>query len=90
LKPTNDSYRVDETYIKVKGNWKYLYRAVDSKNRDIQAAKRFFKKALSSSHNQSPGVITVDKYPAYPPAKVQLKGLKESIARNNNKTGEVP
>ena len=26
LKPTNDSYRVDETYIKIKGQWKYLYR----------------------------------------------------------------
>ncbi len=31
LKPTNDSWRVDETYIKIKGVWKYLYRAVDSK-----------------------------------------------------------
>ncbi|MDZ4877053.1 MAG: hypothetical protein CLLPBCKN_006488 [Chroococcidiopsis cubana SAG 39.79] len=30
LKPTNDSWRVDETYILVKGEWKYLYRAVDS------------------------------------------------------------
>jgi len=30
LRPTNDSWRVDETYIKVKGEWKYLYRAVDS------------------------------------------------------------
>ena len=30
LRQTNDSYRVDETYIKVKGQWKYLYRAVDS------------------------------------------------------------
>jgi transposase-like protein len=30
LKPTNDSWRVDETYIKIKGMWKYLYRAVDS------------------------------------------------------------
>ena len=29
LKPTNDSWRVDETYIKVKGEYKYLYRAVD-------------------------------------------------------------
>ena len=29
LKPTNDSWRVDETYIEVKGEWKYLYRAVD-------------------------------------------------------------
>ena len=30
LKPTNDSWRVDETYIEVKGEWKYLYRAIDS------------------------------------------------------------
>ena len=30
LRPTNDSVRVDETYIEVKGEWKYLYRAVDS------------------------------------------------------------
>jgi len=34
LRPTNDSWRVDETYIKVKGVWKYLYRAVDS-NGDV-------------------------------------------------------
>ena len=60
-----------------------LQRAVDSKgqtidfmlsaNRDVLAAKRFFKKALSSPHNQSPRVITVDKNPAYPPALQQLK-----------------
>lgn len=51
LKPTNDSWRVDETYVKVKGVWKYLYRAVDSAGntldfmlsakRDTKAAKRF-------------------------------------------------
>jgi len=71
LRPTNDSWRVDETYIKVKGKWKYLYRAVDSAGntvdfmlnvkRNRNAAKRFFKKALSSNHNQIPKVIAVDK-----------------------------
>ena len=60
LKQTNDSWRVDETYIKVKGQWMYLYRAVDSegntidfylsKTRDKKAAKGFFKKALRSFH----------------------------------------
>jgi IS6 family transposase len=70
LKPTNDSFRTDETYIKVKGQWKYLYRAVDS------TAKRFFKKVLTSPHNQLPRVITVDKNPAYPTAVQQLKDEK--------------
>src|SRR5271157_4811140 len=86
LSPTNDSWRVDETYIKVKGEWKYLYRAVDSdgdtidfmlsSKRDRKAAKRFFKKALSSNHNQIPRVITVDKNPTYPPAIDKLKNDK--------------
>ena len=53
LKQTNDSWRVDETYIKVKGQWMYLYRAVDSegntidfylsKNRNTKSAKHFQK-----------------------------------------------
>ena len=57
LKPTNDSWRMDETYIRVKGKWKYLYRAVDSNGNTIdfmlsakrnkKAAKRFLKKALT-------------------------------------------
>ena len=61
LKPTNKSYRVDETYIKVKGQEKYLYRAVDSTGqtidflltakRDQTAAKRFFQKVFRSSAN---------------------------------------
>jgi transposase, IS6 family len=52
LKMTTDSWRVDETYVKVKGVWVYLYRAVDSQGhtlefllsptRDAEAAKRFF------------------------------------------------
>ena len=86
LKQTNDSWRVDETYIKVKGQWMYLYRAVDSKGntidfylsktRDKKAAKRFFKKALRSFHASKPRVITVDKNPAYPIAIEELKKEK--------------
>ena len=87
LKSTNDSWRVDETYVKVKGQWMYLYRAVDSKGntidfylsktRDHRAAKRFFKKALRSFHVSKPRVITVDKNPAYPIAIEELKTEKK-------------
>src|SRR5499427_1510802 len=83
LKATNKSYRTDETYIKVKGEDKYLYRAVDSTGqtidflltakRDAAAAKRFFRKALSSPGNPVPRVINVDKNPAFPPAVEALK-----------------
>ena len=76
MKQTSDSWRVDETYIKVKGEWKYLYRAVDSNGntldfmfsatRNASAAKRFLSKVLKSVHNQKPRVINVDKNPAYP------------------------
>src|SRR5262249_26729975 len=71
LKPTNKSYRTDETYIKVKGQDKYLYRAVTSTGqtieflsaakRDTAAAKRFFRKALIPPGNPVPRVIHVDK-----------------------------
>ena len=70
LKPTNDSWRVDETYIKVKGEDRYLYRAVDSDGntldflltvkRDAQAAKRSFRQAMKAVHTQEPRVINVD------------------------------
>ena len=83
LKRTNKSYRVDETYIKVKGRDKYLYRAVDSTGqtidfllsakRDTAAAKRFFEKVFSSPANPIPRVINVDKNPAYPAAVDALK-----------------
>jgi len=83
LKPTNKSYRTDETYIKVKGKDQYLYRAVDSTGqtidflltakRDAAAAKRFFRKALRSPGNPVPRVINVDKNPSYPAAVEALK-----------------
>lgn len=82
LKKTNDSWRVDETYVKVKGKWMYLYRAVDSegntidfylsKHRNAKSAKRFLKKALAFCHSVTPRVITVDKNSAYP---VAMKAL---------------
>jgi len=87
LRLTNDSWRVDETYILVKGKQKYLYRAVDSQGntvdflltakRDALAAKRFFRKTLKAIHTQTPRVITVDKNPAYPKAIKQLKAAKK-------------
>ena len=83
LKSTNKSYRVDETYIEVKGKEKYLYRAVDSTGqtidflltarRDTAAAKRFFRKMFSNPANPIPRVINVDKNAAYPPAIEALK-----------------
>jgi transposase-like protein len=47
-----------------------------SSKRNRKAAKRFFKKALSSNHNQIQREITVDKNPAYPPAIDELKNDK--------------
>jgi transposase, IS6 family len=83
LRETNDSWRVDETYIEVKGEWKYLYRAVDSAGntldfmlsakRDGKAAARFFRKVLAAKHTQTPRVVTVDKNAAYPVAIDELK-----------------
>lgn len=68
-KPVGNSWRMDETYIKVKGKWVYLYRAVDkegktidfmlSEKRDEPAARAFFEKAIGSSG--LPEKVTMDK-----------------------------
>jgi transposase, IS6 family len=97
LQSTNDSWRVDETYVKVKKQWKYLYRAVDSEGntieflltarRDSEAAKRFFIKSLKAAHVLEPRVINVDKNPSYPPAVEQLK--KSSILPQKTKLRQV-
>ncbi len=83
LKTATDSWRVDETYIKVKKEWVYLYRAVDSQGntldfffsstRDAKAAKSFLLKTRTASHTAEPRVINVDKNAAYPKAFAELK-----------------
>ena len=83
LRMSNGSWRVDETYIRVKGRWTYLYRAVDSRGqtidfllaarRDTAAAKRFFRKAMAQPHVANPRTLTVDKNPAYPRAVADMK-----------------
>src|SRR5215831_5799095 len=80
-RPVGSSWRVDETYIKVKGQWRYLYRAVDkqgqtvdfllSKNRDRAAAVRFFKKAVSN--HDVPEKINVDGSQGVPPGRRRMK-----------------
>ncbi|MFZ6765244.1 IS6 family transposase, partial [Pseudoroseomonas sp. WGS1072] len=87
LRPCTGSWRVDETYIKVKGAWTYLYRVVDSlgqtidfllsARRNTAAAKRFFRKALAQPHSVNPRTITTDKNPAYPRAVVDMKRAGE-------------
>ena len=68
-RPTAGSWRMDETYIKVKGQWVYLYRAIDkygdtldfmlSERRDEEAATRFFKQAIDN--NGLPNRVVIDK-----------------------------
>lgn len=83
VKATTDSWRVDETSIKIKKEWVYLYRAVDSQGntldfwlsatRDAEAAKCFFLKTLAASHTSESRVINVDKNAAYPKVFNDLK-----------------
>jgi transposase-like protein len=77
------SWHVDETYIRVGGVWKYLYRAIDregnlvdsllSEHRDMEAAKRFFKAALAVAE-QTPEKVTTDGHDAYPRAIREILG----------------
>jgi IS6 family transposase len=81
---------VDETYVRVKGRWCYLYRAIDSKGatidfllstfRDADAAKRLFRKALGDPPHPRPRVINTDLAPIYSSAIPDSK--KEGTLRN--------
>ena len=89
--PTARSWRMDETYIKVKGKWANLYRAIDkhgktiyfmlSKQRDKAAAKRFFKRAIKA--NGVPQRIVIDKSGANLAGPLRINvGLKFSRAHH--------
>lgn len=77
------SWQVDETYIKVQGKWRYLYRAIDddgnlvdsmlSEKRDMEAAKAFFRRALAAV-GATPERVTTDGHTAYPRAIREVLG----------------
>src|SRR3546814_10628832 len=78
------SWRLDETYVKVRGKWTYLYRAVDKRGdtidfyllptRSAKAAKRFLGKALRGlKHWEKPATLNTDKAPSYGAAITELK-----------------
>jgi transposase, IS6 family len=91
LRFPNRSWRLDETLIKVRGQWKYLYRAVDSngetidfllsEQRDAATAKQFLLNALAQTAPIRPRVVNVDGHAAYPPAVSQLKAEHRLSAR---------
>ncbi|HFO2534833.1 TPA: IS6 family transposase [Yersinia enterocolitica] len=89
-------WRMDETYIKIKGQWKYLYRAVDTvgqtidflltAKRDTAAALRFFRKAIR--HHGEPEMVTIDKSGANTAALTTLNADKpeeETMTVRQNK-----
>src|SRR5512143_2652766 len=85
-RPVGNSWQMDETYIKIKGQWRYLYRAVDrdgqtigfllTAHRDKKAARRFFKKAVRQ--HGLPDKVTIDKSGANTAA---LEALQEETGQ---------
>ena len=88
-RPTGSSWRVDETYVRIRGKWVYLYRAVDrdgrtvdfrlSTRRDVGAAKAFFRKAIESQ-GSAPRTITLDGYAASHRAVREMKADGQLLA----------
>jgi transposase, IS6 family len=80
--PRSGSWRVDETYVRVGGKWKYLFRAVDKHGRLIafmlsdrrtNAAYRFLRKAIKAMSDYPPFSVTTDKLASYPKAILRLQ-----------------
>jgi transposase-like protein len=86
------SWRVDETYVKIKGRWTYLYRAVDSEGktvdfllrakRDVAAAKAFFRRTFKTQ-GRLPRAITLDGYQASHRAAREFLGEHRRGKRTN-------
>jgi transposase, IS6 family len=80
-KAAGDRWQVDETYVKVAGRWRYVYRAIDqfgqvidvfrSSQRDAKAARRFFEQAISTTRITSVEVVA-DKAATYPIVRDEL------------------
>jgi transposase-like protein len=76
LQPCRGPWHVDETYLRVGGQWRYLYRAVDgtgqtidfllSAMRDKAATRRFFRKALGRGNTRYPRTVVTDRLKSYP------------------------
>jgi transposase-like protein len=88
LRTAREYWRVDETYIEVRGKWNYLYRAVDKHgktmdfllrpDRGIAAAQAFFRKALATSLPRWPRKVTLDGHvPSHPGPSASTAGGSE-------------
>ncbi|MEJ8476668.1 IS6 family transposase [Roseibium algae] len=77
-KPHCGSVRIDESYVRIKGQWRYLYQAIDkhgnpvdfllAAKRNLNSAKRFFREMLKGAPLLSPGIIGTDGAGTFPPA----------------------
>ena len=96
--PRSGSWRVGETYVRVGGKWKYLFRAVDkygrliafmlSGRRNTNAAYRFLRKAIKAMSTYPPSSITTDKLASYPRAILRLQNeglLPEDVDHRTSK-----
>jgi len=83
LRPCRGPWHVDETFVRVGGGWRYLYRAVDgtgqtidfllSATRDKKAAERFLRQALRRENTRNPRTVVTDRLKSYPGAVREMK-----------------
>jgi transposase-like protein len=94
------SWRVDETYISIKGRWHYLYRAVDKQGRSIDftlrpdrgiaAAQAFFRKALASHPNRAPRKVNTRWPCTEPPSVATLAARTPCLEPSQSAEFKVP